>query len=173
MGNPSVKNGLMGAGVAIIVYLILWLIDPTSYLKFGSWIGLVIALFFMYRAAKEARDLNGGFIEFAELFKVTFIMIVIMTAITSFFAYILFNFIDPNLIEVQKQIVTESIEKMSGMMGEDAAAAMAEKMEEQDYNLTIGKLLQGWAIGLVLWAIAAAIMSAIMKKKNPDFNEFA
>ncbi|MBK7094140.1 MAG: DUF4199 domain-containing protein [Saprospiraceae bacterium] len=173
MGNPSVKNGLMGAGVAIIIYLILWLIDPTSYLKFGSWIGLVIALFFMYRAAKEARDLNGGFIEFAELFKVTFIMIVIMTAITSFFAYILFNFIDPNLIEVQKQIVTESIEKMSGMMGEDAAAAMAEKMEEQDYNLTIGKLLQGWAIGLVLWAIAAAIMSAIMKKKNPDFNEFA
>lgn len=45
MGNPSVKNGLMGAGVAIIIYLILWLIDPTSYLKFGSWIGLVIALF--------------------------------------------------------------------------------------------------------------------------------
>ncbi|MBK7095155.1 MAG: hypothetical protein IPH57_08975 [Saprospiraceae bacterium] len=44
---------------------------------------------------------------------------------------------------MQKQIVTESIEKMSGMMGEDAAAAMAEKMDEQDYNLTIGKLFTG------------------------------
>jgi hypothetical protein len=173
MGNPSVKNGLMGAGVAIIVYLILWLIDPTSYLKFGSWIGLVIALFFMYRAAKEARDLNGGFIEFAELFKVTFIMIVIMTAITSLFAYILFNFIDSNLIEIQKQIVAESMEKMSGMLGEDKMAEITEKLEEQDYSLTIGKLIQGWAIGLILWAIAAAIMSAIMKKKNPEFNEFA
>lgn len=173
MGNPSVKNGLIGAGVAIIVYLILWLIDPTGYLKFGSWIGLLIALFFMYRTAKEARDMNGGYIEFAELFKVTFIMIVIMTAITSIFAYILFNFIDPNLIEIQKQIVSESVEKMGEAFGEDAASAMADKLEEQDYNLTIGKLIQGWAIGLILWAIAAAIMSAIMKKKNPEFNEFA
>jgi len=173
MGNPSVKNGLLGAAVAIIVYLILWLIDPATYLKFGSWIGLLIGLFFMYRAAKEARDLNDGYMEFAELFKVAFIMIAIMTTITAIFGYILFNFIDPNLVEVQKQIVSESVEKISGMMGEDAAAEMVEKLEEQDYSLTIGRLIQGWAFGLVLWAIGAAIMSAIMKKKNPELNEFA
>ncbi|MGE5356867.1 MAG: DUF4199 domain-containing protein [Deltaproteobacteria bacterium] len=172
MGNPSIKNGLLGAAIAIIVYLILLLVDPALYLKFGSWLGLLVGLFFIYRTAREARDLNGGYIEFAVLFKATFIMVVIMTTITALFGYILFNFIDPNLVEVQKQIISESMEKLSGVMGEDAAAEMTEKLEEQDYSLTIGKLLQGWAFGLVLWAIPSVIFSAIMKKKNQDLNEF-
>lgn len=173
MNNVSLKNGLIGAGISIIISLIIWLINPSLYLKIGSWLGLLVGLFFIYRTAKESRDLNGGFIELGELFKNTFIMIVIMTLLSSLFAYILYNFIDPNLVELQKQIVTESIEKMGSMMGEDKMNEVLDKMEDQDFSFTIGKLFQGWAVGLLLWAIPCLIFSAIMRKKNPELNEFA
>ncbi len=173
MNNVSLKNGLIGAGISIIISLIIWLINPSLYLKIGSWLGLLVGLFFIYRTAKESRDLNGGFIEFGELFKNTFIMVVIMTLLSSLFAYILYNFIDPNLVELQKQVVTESIEKMGSMMGEEKMNEVMDKMQDQDFSFTIGKLLQGWVVGLLLWAIPCVIFSAIMKKKDPAFNEFA
>ena len=57
--------------------------------------------------------------------------------------------------------------------GEDALDEITDKIEEQDFSYTIGKAIQGWVFGMILGAIIAAIQGAIMKKKDPNFNEFA
>ncbi len=173
MEHPSVKNGIFGAITIIIVYLVLWLIDPKILVKFGSWFGIIIGIYFMYRAGKEARDANEGFISFADVFKYLFITMALLTLIVSLFNFVLYNFIDPTLIEVQKEVALESVEKMANMLGnEDMVEEISDSIDESNFDLTIGKVIQGWFVGLIFGAGLAAIMGAIMKKKNPAFDEF-
>ena len=174
MEHPSVKNGIFGAIAAIILYLILWFIDPKFFVTYGSWLGFIIIIYFMYRAGKEARDANEGFISFSDVFKYLFLTFAILTIITALFNYVLYNFIDTGLIEVQKEIAQEAVEKMANALGnEDMVEEFNDNMDDSMFRLTIGKILQGWLFGLVIGAIIAAIMGAIMKKKNPAFDEFA
>ena len=174
MEHPSVKNGVFGAVAAIIVYLVLWFVDPKGYLTYGSWIGIAIIIFFMYLAGKEARNINEGFINFGDIFKYLFITFVVLTLITTIFNYILMNFIDPSLIDLQKEIALEAVEKMADAFGnEEMMSEVEDQMDEQSFDLTPWKAIQGWLFGLILGAIIAGIQGAIMKKKDPNFSEFA
>jgi len=173
MDHLSVKNGVLGGVVTIIAYLILWFISPRVFLDY-SWIGFAIIIFFMYRAGKEARDLSGGFIEFGEIFKYLFITFAVITLITTIFQYILMNFIDTGLIEMQKEMAIEAIEKIANALdNEEMTDKMMEGIEEQSFDLTILKSIQGWVFGMILGGIIAAVQAAIMKKKDPNFSEFA
>jgi hypothetical protein len=174
MEHPSVKNGIFGAIAVIIVYLVLWFIDPKILVKYGSWFGIIIGLYFMYKAAKEARDMNEGFISFNDAFKYLFLTMALLTIIVSLFNYILYNFIDPGLLEVQKEVALETAQKMADTFGnEDMVEQISDNLDESMFKLTLGKVLQGWLVGLIFGAIASAIMGAIMKKKNPSFDEYA
>ncbi|MEZ4906663.1 MAG: DUF4199 domain-containing protein [Saprospiraceae bacterium] len=174
MNNILLKNGLIAGILAIIISIIVWMIDPTFYLKSGPYFRLVVIVFFMYKTAKEIRDLNGGFINLADLFKATIITAIVATILILVFNYIHYNFIDTNLVEIQKQIALESISKMTEAFGnEDMVEEIADKIDEQDFSMTFGKLLQGWAINLIFWAIVSLIISAVMKKKDNSQNEFA
>lgn len=174
MEHPSVKNGVFGAAIVIIIYLIMWFVSPKAFLSYGSWLGFAIIIFFMYRAGKEVRDMNQGFIEFGEIFKYLFITFVVLTLITSIFNYILLNFIDPGLIEIQKEIALEAMEKVANALGnEEMLDEMNDQLDEQSFDLTPWKALQGWIFGLIFGAIIAAIQGAIMKKKDPSLDQFA
>ena len=174
MNNIFVKNGLIAGILAIIVSVVIWLIDASAYLKFGPYVRLIIIVYFLYRTAKETRDANGGFINLAELFKVTFLASIVATLVFFVFNYLHYNFIDTNLVEIQKQIAMESVEKISQTFGsEDMMTEITDKLEEQDFSMGIGKLFTGWLINLIWWAIVSVIIAAIMKKKDPSLNDFA
>ncbi len=94
--------------------------------------------------------------------------------ITAIFNYILFNFIDPGLVEIQREIAVEAVEKVANALGnEEMMDEMNEQLEEQSFDITPWKALQGWIFGLIFGAIVAAIQGAIMKKKDPSFDQFA
>ena len=175
MNHPSVKYGVMGGIASIVITLILWFINPDYLLNYvGTVIGFVVLIYFMYMAGKEARELSDGYIDFGEIFKYLFITFVVMTLISTIFNYILFNYIDSSMLERQKEIAIKAAEKMATMLGgEDALDEITDKIEEQDFSYTIGKAIQGWVFGMIIGAIIAAIQGAIMKKKDPNFNEFA
>ena len=175
MNHPSVKYGVMGGLASIVITLILWFINPDYLLNYvGTIIGFVVLIYFMYMAGKEARELSGGYIDFGEIFKYLFITFVVMSLITALFNYVLFNFIDSSLLDRQKELAIKAAEKMATMIGgEDALDEITDTIEDQDFSYTIGKAIQGWIFGMIFGAIIAAIQGAIMKKRDPNFNEFA
>jgi len=175
MNHPSVKYGVLGGFVSIILTLVLWFINPDYLLNYvGSFAGFFITIYFMYLAGKEARELSGGYINFGEIFKYLFITFVIMSLISVIFTYILYNFIDTGMIERQKEMAIKAAEKMSSLItDENVLDEINDKLEEQDFSYTIGTALQGWVFGIIFGAIIAAIQGAIMKKKDPGFNQFA
>jgi len=175
MNHPSVKYGVFGGFVSIIITLVLWFINPDYLLNsVGTITGILVLIYFMYLAGKEARELSGGYIDFGEIFKYLFITFVIMTLISAIFNYILFNFIDTGMIERQKEMAIKAVEKMASLIGdEEVLDEMSDKIEEQDFSYSFGKAIQGWVFGMILGAIIAAVQGAIMKKKDPNFNQFA
>lgn len=174
MGNISIKNGLLGAGVAIIFSIITWFLGIGYYIVLGFILGFFVIVYFMYRTGKEARDLNGGFIEFGQIFKYLMLTFMILSFITSIFQYIMVNFIDTNLMANMNDAIKDfSLSRMPAEAAEEARDQLEEKFAEAPTTLELLPALWGWVKGLILGAIIAAIMSAIMKKKNPAFNEFA
>lgn len=173
MENPSVKYGLLGAGVLIVFYLLLWVLDPMYYFKW-SWLSFFIIIYIIYLAIKEARIISDGFISFADAFKTSFITMVIVSAITLVFSILLFKVIDPGLAEVQKQFSIEFTENMLNLFGAgDMSDEILDQVEDQDYSISIRSMILGYFTGLIWWAILSAIMALIMKRKDPTLNDFA
>jgi hypothetical protein len=174
MNNVSLKNGLIGAGIAIIISIISWLLGIGYYIILGFIFGFAIIIYFLYRTGKEVRDLNGGFIDFGTLFKYTFLTYAVLSLSTSIFQYIMVNFIDTNLLENMNNTIKDFwISSIPAEGSEEAIEKMEEGFDKAPTTLSLVGALVGWLKGLILGAIIAAIISLIMRKKDPSINEFA
>lgn len=164
----------MGAGVAIIISIISWFLGIEYYIILGFIFGFFVIIYFMYRTGKEVRDLNGGYIDFGQIFKYLMLTYIILSFITSIFQYIMVNFIDTNLMANMNETIKEFyMNKLFANVPEETKEQMEDGFEQAPTTLELMSALWGWVKGLIMGAIIATIMSAIMKKKNPELNEFA
>ena len=169
MNQNAVRNGWMLGVSLIIISLVFYLISPNAFFTYASWVGFVAYIYFLYRAGVDERNEQGGYISFGEAFKVSFVALVIGSAIYWVFYYILFNFIDPSLADTQKQIAMEAMEKMSGLIGQEGYERMMEEMEKQDFGASIGRTLSSFAFSLILpGALFCLIIALIVRKKNTE-----
>lgn len=166
MENIKIKNGLILGGVLVALTLILYLIDPRFYLTWGSWIGYVVIIYFMYKTAVAVRESEGGVLSFGSAFVASLVPMVIGLLISYIFAYILQNFIAPELTDLTKEIAIEAIEKVAEMFGGDMGDEMMEQIENEDYSLTMGKTLMGWIFSSLIGCIPALIVAAITKRSG-------
>lgn len=172
MGNNAIRNGLYMGGALVLLYLALYFVSPKVFLSWGSWISFAVYIYFMYNAAKEERASLGGYMSFGEGFKAAFLAFVVGGLISALFTYVMYNFIDPTLIDLTKEIALEAFEKMSGFMGEEAAETAMETIEDQDFSTSysIGNTLMGYLFSLIFpGAVIALIIAAIMKRTNNNY----
>ena len=169
MENHAVKWGLIG-GIGVVVYsLILYLMDPNSLFGGLAYIGILIYIFAMVKAVQGEKNDLGGYMTWGEALKPTFLTYAIASGIYIIFFYVLNNFIDPGLEELQRQAAIEMVEKMSGILGEEGVEQTIAQADEQGYAFNIQKAGLGYFIGLIFPGfIFAAIIAAIMKKNRPE-----
>jgi hypothetical protein len=168
MDNPSVKYGLTGAVVIILIDLFLALFSTNAYIKLSGFLALPIIVVAMIMACKEYLKANEGFATLGELFKASWLSYLIMGLITTIFGLILVKYISPEIAEVTKEQAMEMMEKISGMMGEEAAEEEMEKLENGD-PFSFGSLIVGLLFKYAFAAIPAVIIAAIMKKEKSPF----
>lgn len=168
--NQGIKFGLFYGLVSVILSLVLYLIDkelmtgsiPTTIAAF------VIATVFMVLAAKATKADNGGILPYGEAVITTFLVLSIGFFISGLFIYVMFNFIDPSLVDLTRERAIEMTEKLIAMMGqdnEDAIDKMREALEEQDFSMGLGQVLMSWLGNSVVGLIYALIISAFVKKE--------
>ncbi len=174
MQNHGVTNGLY-LGLITVAYTLLFYFISTDLL-FKWWlllvIGLGLTIFFMRKAGIDTRTDLGGAISFREALKPTFLTLVVGALIGTIFTYLLYNVIDPGLIDVAKEYTLAATEKMVGMFGGDDAAVEQARaaIEEKDFakNYSIRRLGLGYLVNLVIGFIIAAIISAVIKRNPPE-----
>ncbi|MGM0582342.1 MAG: DUF4199 domain-containing protein [Bacteroidota bacterium] len=166
----SLKWGAILGLISIIITLIIYLIDITMLVEsYMPFVLLVIFIAVPIYAGREFRSKVGGYLVFKDAFLHAFVVLAVGIFIGTVFDYLLFNFIDPEiipiLVEVQMENTMKAMEAFGGTSNTEMMDGMAEGVEK-------GYTLQGQALGflwkLVLCAIGALIVGAINKKKNTE-----
>lgn len=167
MGNYSVKNGIISGAIQAGVMLLFYFISKEMLISFSPMVCFFVYLGFMRQTVLQHKRDNGGFISFRDAFKASWLTFIPSSVIVAVFSYLLFNFFDPQLLEIQKEILVDTFEKMSSFL----------PMSDEDYDKQLEALsnqnpygLQSLATGLPLsflfpGALIAAIMALIMKKE--------
>ena len=166
LNGPTLKNAVTAGFLAVIVALLFYLFNTRSLFNVSGWIVFVLYIVYMVRSVRQEKSLME-WMSFGSAFKASFITYVVASLMYMIFYFVLLNFIDPDLQEMQKDIAIEAIEKMSGLIGEEGTEAALDKIEEDNLN-SPGRSLTSWAWGLIFpGAIISAIIGLVMKDKNP------
>lgn len=167
--SPAVRNGILGGMAGVILALLFYIFNTKMFFSIAGWLVIAVYIVFVVKAAREQKKISDAF-PFREAFKTTLLSYAIMNLIYIVFHFILMNVVDPGLVEVQKEIALETLEKMSGILGEEGMEAAIDQIENQDMRFTLGKALSTFAIGLLFpGALITAIVAAVMKDtKKPE-----
>ena len=165
--NPAVRNGVIGGLTAVVASLLFYIADTKMFLSFSGFLVWIIYIFFVSKATREDKRTSDHF-EFKDALKTGFLTYVIASLFYIVFYYVLSNFVDPGLIEMQREIAIEAIEKMSGMLGEEGTEAALANIENQDMTFGIKTALITFAGGLLFpGIIIALIVAAVLKDPKP------
>jgi hypothetical protein len=166
--QTAINYGLVGGLAAIAIALLIYLVSTKGYLMWSDWVGYAAITFTMVMACKAVRTDNEGILLFRDALRISFLVFVIASAVLLFFKFVLHNFVDTGLADVQMQIAVESIEKLGRFMGESAMDELLEELENPDnYQLTVGKTLLGYGFGLIFPGFIISLIVAAVLKRNP------
>lgn len=162
--------GLINAGVSIIFTVILYLSGINAFISPVAYLSMIFPIAICVLGGLHRRRAQGGFLEFSEALKTTFAILVIGSAISTLFDYVLLNFVDPGFRDALTQAAAEKVEEMMGNFNvpqTEIDKAVEKTLSGESYKP--GQLLLGFALRCIGLFLVALIVSAIIKKKRPPF----
>jgi len=169
--NPGLTYGLIAGLLMILLTLGLYLGGAESFLSPVSYLGYVILIVVAVMAGRKQKQVNGGFLPFSQALKIVFSVFVVAMLLQTLFTYLLFNFIDTDFAAALNQISMEKAEEIMRKFGvpeADIEKALEQSRNQNNYSL--GKMLLGFFISCIFSFIFALIIAAIIKKKQPEFD---
>ena len=168
MDNPSIKFGLLGSALTILIDLVLALVSTEGYVMLSGYFAFAVIIVVMVLVSKSYLKANEGFASLGELFKANWLSYLIMGLLTNLFVFILVNYISPEIKDFTIEKTMEAMEKMSGFLGEEGAEKAMEELENNN-PFSIGTITGGLVMKYALFAIPAVIIAAIFKKEKSPF----
>ncbi len=163
--NHAIKFGVI-SGVATVIFLFLFYwIEKELMLSPGIiWSTTFLYFIGMYMAPLELRNENGGYLDYKTALRASFIVWVIANAIYHAFQYILYNFLDPEMLSVQKNYMHKNMGVLEGAVSEEYLETFSENLELLNYDL--GTVIFTYFSSLVAGFIFSAVI-ARMVRRNP------
>jgi hypothetical protein len=169
--SPILLYGLLFGVVSIAYTVVLYLGGVKAYMHSSNkYIGIAIALGFAFFTAWQLKKQQGGYLEFADSLKSVFKVMVIGILLSTVFDYFLFNYIDTSFREVVRQASIEAIE--NEMVKNNSSEAEIERTlqwMEKFNSFGVAAQALAFCIRCIVHFIIALVVSAIMKKKRPVF----
>ena len=149
MKQTAVKYGII-AGTASVLYLfVFYQMDRSLVLNplvvFGQ---IFISMVAMVMTVRAIRSVNADKITKQDALKYAFLVFVLSQLVFWLFIFILFNFMDPGLIELQREMMLKA-----GM-----------KAENQDLRMTFGRVLFRMAFMMLPGFLLSLMVASFMKK---------
>jgi hypothetical protein len=171
--NIAFKWSLVGILLYVIQTMASMVINEGEYNpRAGGWVqmllGLVLLFFPLTMAVKEFRDKEmDGFISFGRAFKTGFIYSLLISALTLLFMLVFYNFIiDFDTFMANQVDITVKLLKERGMSDTEIKKTLASSpafASQQWFSLSMV-----FAGTIIFNTIADLIVSAILKRKNPN-----
>jgi phosphate/sulfate permease len=164
--SNGIRYGIIGGLLWSIAYLLAYLFNTkmmfNPVLQYGSLLFPIASIVLCGLAEKKE---NPEVLPFKSVLKETFIAAVIAPFIMIFFYFLLSTVIDPSIIEVQKQVAIEAIEKYSEYFNDDQYEEMIERIDGQNYSSLPYTLLR-WFLNIIFGFLVCVIISLIVRKEE-------
>ena len=169
--NQGLAFGLIYGGVSVVFSMLLYIFGASTFVSPVAYIGFLFPIVFATLGGVQQKKYQGGYLEFNEALKTTFLVLVIGSLIQTLFMFILLNYIDVPFREALNQEAADMSEKMMRKFGapESQIEQARDKMMSEN-NYSFGKQSISFAFGCIFWFLVALIISAIIKKKKPEFD---
>ena len=170
-GNVGFSYGLIAGLIIVVIALLQYLGGLDMYMSPVGYISYLVVITMAVLAALKVRKANEGFLEFGKALKITFTVFAVALFLQTVFTFILFNFIDPSFKEAVSQEVLNKTEQMMKKFG--ASDADIEKAIDQQRTVdpfTFGRVLLGYGITCIVAFIFCLLISLIVRKNKPAFN---
>ena len=165
------QHGGLAALIAIIISLVAYIMGVEMLV--GWQIGLAQSLLIittMIVVSRSIRQDEDGVIDFTRLLIHIMIAVGCILVSSLVFNLVLFNLIDPDLIDIVADITLEKVEEMIKSFG-FKGDALEETLAETELGIRNGYTLWGGFLGLiyssVFWGVIALVFAAIFKR-SPD-----
>ena len=163
------KFGLVGAGIAILLFLLLYFLGKNPLIIYGNFdFSFLLIPVFIFFSIKEFRDYkNNRELLFWQGMSVGFINYFVIALVSALFIYIFLSFVDLELVSGyvadRMQIMNEMKGEMVKQMGEDVfTRTYAELGNTTAYVIALDDFLKKIVIGLFL----TIIISVLLRRSN-------
>ena len=176
MKNKNVSIGIsygLIIGLIYILFLFWRWSSAENIIQFGliAVVAYVVVLGCMFYEAYARRKDNGGFIDLKNLFQTLFVSVLVFEIIYALYNYIHLKYIDPEVISRMKLGMEEMLEKA----GENVSDADREKtmaqMDQMDEATSFISIIKSFLISISISGVFALLISIIMRKRKPIFEE--
>lgn len=174
--NKNISTGITYGVIIGLIYILMlfwrWSV-ATNLIKFGLYtvIGYIVILGLLFYEAYQRRKINEGFIDLKNLFQTLFISILIFELLYSIYTFIHLTYIDPNVGERMKEGMMEMFDKAGDSMKDSDKEKALEKMGDVKRATELPQMIKGYLSSVAISGVFALIISAIVKKKKPVFEE--
>ena len=173
--STGLRFGLIAGLVYCISLFVRYNFGTTNPIMLGAiaflfFLGVIAVLVF---CGITRRKEMGGYIELKDVFQTLFIAVLVAELIYSIFNFIYLTYIDPGYLDKLQASIISFIEDSS--LDDDKKQDQIERIEEsfkkQRDRLAISGQVLSYLIGVAITGIVALIVSLIIRKKKPLFDQ--
>jgi len=164
----------MAALISVILSLVAYIIGVE--ILTGWQLGVaqsVLIITTMVVVSRTIRANEGGFISYGRVLGHIMLSTLCILLASALFNIILFNVINPDLVEVVVEVSTERVEEMMKSLGLDdklLEETMSETRLEIEKGFTVLGALKGVIFGSIFWGVIALIVAATQYKVDKTSN---
>ncbi len=163
--EPGIRFGLLAGLAAIAGVFGAYLIRPAWVLNAGvQWSVLTFWLVGMYLALREEQKTKAP-LSLQQALKTAFVVYILAAGLYHLFYFTLFRFIDPGLIDLQREQILATLEQQAGFFGLERTEALREAYENDDFEPKLNDMLFGWAQSLILGFLLSLGLAYLMKEQ--------
>ena len=154
--ETAIRIGIL-TGVAVIGYFILfYVIDKSLMLSSGVyWASTILFIGGMVYACRLERQKRGqAGLAIQDSIKIAFTTYVITAFLYHTWLYILMAYLDPSLVEIQKDMLLQQIERSSTVLGKELTEQVKDGFRSEGIDVSLSKsffaLAQSILFGFIL-----------------------
>ncbi len=167
MNANILKYGLY-AGAGTAAYLLLfYFIDPKLMLSpWVSWSSLLIYLVAMIKAGMNEREATEGLFSFRQALRPAFGVYVVASVVYFAFNYVLYNYINTELPEIQREIMIQQSTTLAEKLGNEELREQMENIKAEDLRVSIRNSALGFMWSLIGGFFLSAIVALGIKRER-------
>jgi len=145
-----IKFGSIAGATLVVWHLLFYFLDKKLYFHPAEqWGVLLFYVVGMYSACRNEARKTKGLYAWQPALRTAFGTFLVIHLIAHAFYFILFKYIDPELINLQAEVLSEGIERNTALLGEENAWKIKDQYKAENFIPSFQKSAFAFAFGAI------------------------